>query len=368
MAFFSRPDLSSIQFKQLEGSVLTLSGQTQIATTSGLTLTDGSGNDIILTASGASDNFDVLTYCNGVISLQTPTASGGTGIYDCSSPTTYAVGGLPADTAIYGSGITTILECILVPTLNPALASPSLSSFTISPSILLYEMGTVIDVTGTTDFYAGSINPQYTSASSCRSNGVFGYSYNNFGVSEYNTCSLPTGIHSFGAYTINSPSNLISSSIHYCDGVQPKNSSGGNYNSPLPSGYTSSSSKTISGVHPWFWGTSITAPTIGQSLIDNLTCKCVQNSNNTIIVNNFNVDGEYIWFAIPDTSTTKTRWWGENNVSNVGFIPGSLFPAGVVSTVDSPSCDVPSCWTGIQYCFYISSYPTDINYGMTFCN
>ena len=370
MGFFARPNLENLQFKQLEGSVLTLSGQTQIATTTGLTLATGTtGGGIIITASGASNNFDVLTYCNGVISLQTPTASGGSGIYDCSSPTTCAVGGLSADTAIYGSGITTILECILVPTLDPTLTNPSISSFTISPTTLLYEVGAVSNVTGTTVFNAGCICPQYTALSDCRSNGVTGYCYSNFGVCEYNTCSLPTGIHSFGANTIGLGNNTISSSIHYCDGVQPKDSSGDDYNSPLSSGYTSSSSKTISGIYPWFWGTGTTAPDVStsgctQCLIDSYTCKCVACSTGTIIVSNFGVTGKYIWFATPYASSSKTCWQGANNPSNNGVIPGALFPAITSWNVISPE----SCWGSTSYKIYVSGYATDISYGMTFYN
>ena len=45
MPFFARPNLTDEQFKQLKGDneILTLSGQTRIATTSGLTLSDGAG-------------------------------------------------------------------------------------------------------------------------------------------------------------------------------------------------------------------------------------------------------------------------------------------------------------------------------------
>jgi len=366
MTFFARPNLSDEQFKQLSGTVLQLSGQTQIATTSGLTLTDGIGNNIIVTASGASDNFDVLTYCNGIISLLPPTASGSTGIYTCASPSTCSVGGLSGGTSISGRTISSILEEILVPTLDPTLTNPSLSSFTILPTTLLYEMGTIISVVGTTVFNAGCINPQYTALSDCRSDGVSGYTYINFGVTTYESSPTKT----FGGI-INSSSTELSSTICYSGGTQPKDSSGANYDSPLSAGSTSPATKTICGVYPWFWGTDAVAPDVStsgctQCLIDSYTTKCVENSNGSIYVNNFNVSGEYIWFAIPSASIAKTCWQGANNVSNNGIIPGSLFPTGCDSVVDSPH--IPSCWTTISYSFYVSNYATDINYGMTFCN
>ena len=368
MTFFSRPDLSNLQFKQLNDSTLTLSGQTQIATTSGLTLTDGIGNNIIVTASGASDNFDVLTYCNGIISLLPPTASGGSGIYDCSSPTTCAVGGLPSNTPIYGSGITTILECILVPTLDPTLTNPSLSSFIINPTTSLYEMGTIITVTGTTGFNAGCIDPQYTALSDCRSNGVSGYTYSDFGVTSYDS----SPIHTFGPNTINSPSNIISSTIHYSGGTQPKNSSGANYDSPLSAGSTSPATKTIRGIYPYYWGTLTCAaaggvgrPTaccikdgITDGTLANGTCnKVVSCSTNTISVTFGSTASDYLWFATPVASTTKTCWYvdalNNNLIGGVVDPGGNLFPVpDTVTGVNS----FESCWSGESYKIYVSNY------------
>jgi hypothetical protein len=40
MGFFARPNIDNIQFKQLAGTTLTLSGTTQIATSGGLELID----------------------------------------------------------------------------------------------------------------------------------------------------------------------------------------------------------------------------------------------------------------------------------------------------------------------------------------
>ena len=121
MSFFARPILDNTQFVQYNDSVLTLSGQTQIATISGLTLTDGVGGYVPIIATGGSNNY-VLTYDNTggspVIRLKESTASGGTGVYDCASPTTCTVGGLPAGTAIFNCPINDILQCIDNPKSN----------------------------------------------------------------------------------------------------------------------------------------------------------------------------------------------------------------------------------------------------------
>ena len=103
-----------------------------------------------------------------------------------------------------------------------------------------------------------------------------------------------------------------------------------------------------------------------QCLIDSYTCKIVANSIGSITVSNFDVTGEYLWFAIP-VGNTKTCWQGANNVSNNGLIPGTLFPTPISMNIVSPE----SCWgisPLIYYEIYVSNYATDIDYGMTFCN
>jgi len=128
-SFFSRPNITNEQFKQLGGpnNIITLSGQTQIATASGLTLTDGLGGYIPVIATGAT-NYDVLTYCNGRITLL-PASGGGSGVYSGASPTTCSVGGLNQGSAILGCSISLILEKILVPAI-PVSTSLSVVSST----------------------------------------------------------------------------------------------------------------------------------------------------------------------------------------------------------------------------------------------
>jgi len=377
MGFFARPRLSNDQFVQHNDDVLTLSGQTQIATTTGLTLTDGVGGYVPIIATGGTE-FDVLTYRGGQIILEPSSASGGTTIYTYSGETTCAVGGLGVGQFLVGDELKDIIQCMVSPTLNPTLSDPSISSLYLIPALpTVYEYGTQLALSGCTDFNPGSINPQYSSACSCRSNGAYCYTYDVFGTpcACISTIPAPSNLMPFGTQTINSPSNSISVTVHYCCGTQPKDSSGGNYCTPLPSGSTnlctslSVAQKTLTGVYPWFWGTSTTAPNVStsgcsQCLINSYTCKCVASSTGNITVTNFNVTGKYLWFATPYASATKTCWQGANNVSNNGIIPGGLFPAPTSWNIDSCS----SCWSGVCYKIYVSNYATNINYGMTFCN
>lgn len=370
-SFFARPNLSDEQFKQLNGTTLTLSGQTRIANVSGFSISDGSTYIPIIVTGGTYN--DVLTYRNGQIVLAESTASGGTGVYTCASPTTCTVGGLPAGCAIYGCSVVDILQSILVPTVPPAVVAPFHSAFSVSPSTSIYEIGTCISLCITSCFSRGSIIPQYCGACCFRSGLASAYNYVDFGVPTVVSSIACCNCHALSTYQINTPTNTISGSITYSSGATPAyNSSGGIFAAVLTSGITTPTrSCTITGIYPWFWGYSTAAPTINQALIDSIStcgCKCVGSSNGSINVDNFNVTGKYIWFAIPSTSTIKTSWQGANNPSNNGFIPGALFPAGIACTVNSPSCDAPSCWTAQSYSFYVSSYATSINYGMAFNN
>jgi hypothetical protein len=116
MPFFARPNLDDVQFKQLPGSELNLSGLTNISSWSGLTLSDGASGSVIITASGATPASDgqVMTYRGGIIALE-PTAASGDSRYYGMSPTTTTVGGLPTGSAISGCTIECILQTILVP-------------------------------------------------------------------------------------------------------------------------------------------------------------------------------------------------------------------------------------------------------------
>lgn len=119
MPFFARPNLDDVQFKQLSGTTLTLSGQTRIVTWSGFTITDGYGGNVIVTARGATGSTsdgNVLTYRGGIISLEGSSTSGESRYY-CASPTTCTVGGLLAGSTISGCTIAGILESILVPSI-----------------------------------------------------------------------------------------------------------------------------------------------------------------------------------------------------------------------------------------------------------
>lgn len=379
MTFFARPDLSSIQFKQQTDSELILSGITRIATISGLTLTNGIAGgghrDVIVTAEGATGGTTtgyVLTYDGNKIKLMQSAASGGT-MYTGNSPASATLGGISGGTKLSGRTISSILQELLIPTLNPTLTIPS-STFTISPTTTPVEIGTVLHITGSSTFNRGCINPQYTTLSNKRSGLPKSYDYIAFGCTCSPVTPSPLGnlsnIYAFNPFTATT-TNTISACVSYYSGATPKNSAGSTYCSALASGSTTPITRTVTGIFPYFYGTGSTVPIVGQTLI-NGACKCVGVSTGDIVVTNYGVTGKYIWFAIPSGSTSsvsKTKWQGSNSPSNCGTIPGDLFGAETRLKINSPSsCWVALCPSGVWYRFYISNYPTSISYGMTFKN
>jgi len=118
MPFFSRPDLSDIQFKQLPDSELHLSGITYFMKSDGLQLADGSGNTIPIIATGATSGH-VLTYINdggtGKITLL-PGGAGGDPLFDSHRSTTRV--GIP-DVTINGDTVKEFLEGYFFPAVAP---------------------------------------------------------------------------------------------------------------------------------------------------------------------------------------------------------------------------------------------------------
>jgi len=249
-----------------------------------------------------------------------------------------------------------------------------ISANSISRITSIYEVGTTIPSLDVCSSYnAGAINPQYTAASDCRSDGVIGYCYTStYGqVDGYYVDGVTLHVEHATTYIISAGTQTWITSACHCAGVQPYDSKGDPYMSGLTTGFTSTDDSSITGIYTWFWGThpSGTAPDVStsacaQCLLNSYTCNCLGSSTSTINVNNFNATGEYLWFAIPSCATSKTSWEDVTNPSNVGTIPGTLMANPAIQSVSSPD-GLP--WT-CNYEFYVSNYATNVNYGIDFYN
>lgn len=116
-----------------------------------------------------------------------------------------------------------ILRDILSPILYPVLVNPSAVLSATGPKLL--EKGDILNTVVTVTFDRGKINPSY-GTSGYRSGPAIAYSLNGSEDQEENSFF----------YTIREGDATLQASVKYSEGEQPKDSSGEDYDSPLPAG------------------------------------------------------------------------------------------------------------------------------------
>jgi hypothetical protein len=364
MSFFARPNLDDVQFKQLTGSTLTLSGTTRIVSTGSLQFQSGSTYIPIVITGGT--NYDVLTLVSGKLILQTPSSGASTGYYTCRTPSTVCVGGISVGTTLTGKTIACILEEMLVPLCNPSIIGPS-SVFSItSPSASIFEIGYNLTANTCTTFSRGSVIPQYCGTSPYRSGIPHGYCYIDFNSTPYFSGSSALSLlYTFPVYSVCSGSKTAYGRVYYTSGHTVLNSTGGTYLPALPSGYTTGTtiSKTVCGILPWYWGKKST---------NNITCSDIATgtkgtlsipASGTLPITYNSSPTDYLWFAVPNGTPVKTCWYvnGTNNGCIGGT--GNLFATSCSQVVTSAQ----GCWAGCTYMVYVSCIPTGTAVGVPMC-
>lgn len=259
--------------------------------------------------------------------------NGNSGIYNGSSPTTQTVGGIAAGTNITGKTFEQLFQDLLTPFQNP-----NFTSFSISGQATLIEVGTSLSGSKTftwTTSNSGNVATNSVAVRDVTANVLLASSLANDGSESI----------SIGTITNSSP-------ITQQWRVEATNTQGGSLNS---------SNFNVNSTYPYFYGKlSGSRPTSNQTLIDSGT-KVVGNSGSTISVPYSSTSSEYIWFAIPSTSTSKAIWYVNalNNGSIGGSVDpgGNLFPAFDTVSIDSST----SLWSGVNYKVYVSNYPSEVN-------
>lgn len=126
--------------------------------------------------------------------------------------------------------------------------------------------------------------------------------------------------------------------------------------------YTSTNTKTLTGVYPYFYGkVADVQPIADQALIDSGT-KVVASSAGNITIDFNSANNEFCWFAIPESSSAKNTWYV--NALNNGTIwqPWDWFPTNVIIPVTSPD----GYWTNINYRVYVANYVSAVTDPVTF--
>jgi hypothetical protein len=116
MSFFTRPDLSDIQFKQMSGSTLTMSGLTNF---SGILKSKNVEIDASLTGATSAITGHVLTYLAGKIRLAPAGSGSGDSTFDSNRTTTRS--GIPA-VNVGGATVKQFLEGYFFPSVPPTVS------------------------------------------------------------------------------------------------------------------------------------------------------------------------------------------------------------------------------------------------------
>ena len=264
-------------------------------------------------------------------------ASGST-TYQCASPSTCTVGGLPAGSSLTGCGLDRILEQILTPYI-----APSFSSFSNSGVPSTVEVGCVISGTKlfTWGFSNGNVQPATMCVRSC-----------NITVGSGNTLALNISTSSPQTVTINTTTfTSYGQQQSWCGSAKNTNLS-----------QFGSGSYITTALLPYYWGLC-TCP--GPSGANRPIASCAMVLTGTKVLAgtagsfsiSFNSTGnDYLWFAVPTVAgADKTTWF--INPSNCGLIGGgigagcNLFPVPDPVSVTA----LNGCWSSCPYKVYISN-------------
>jgi hypothetical protein len=253
-------------------------------------------------------------------------------IYDLASPATITVGGVPSGYVLTGKSTSEILEKMLV-----VYQAPTFSAFSITGQSTTIEVGVALSGSKTFTWATtnnGNITPNTLSIKDVDANNVLAS-----GLSNDGTESITIG-------TITNTSPIIQDWE-----IRGTNTQAADFTRTF----------TVSSIYPYFWGkvasggaaSGVNRPASNQALINSGT-KVVASSTGTITIDFNSTSDDYIWFAIPSTSTSKTKWYiSALNNGNIGG-GSDLFPSATVLSIDSPTV----LWNGVSYKIYISNYQT----------
>lgn len=266
-----------------------------------------------------------------------------------------------------------VLDTILFPELLPTYTVPTLS-FSYSQSGIK-EVGVLISqelsVSGIKNdagvFTSLVINRDSSEIESDSSPSATAYSSipSQFGYSDPNNPNYSYTMEYTDSYAVSLGNTVWDSSGSFNAGLAKKNSKDVadsrsaallSVNAPQSAGSLQSASATVTGIYPYFWGKTSSAPSaasIADAIAAGTETKVLAVSSGTVQAT-FDAAAEYVWFAHPASETTKTKWF--NTALNQGTIgAGQFILSPVTNDVDSPD----GYWSGVSYKIYVSDYATN---------
>jgi len=207
-------------------------------------------------------------------------SGGGSGTYDTSLDPSLAmptsVGGIPAGTKVSdlsGDTFIQLFDNLLFPTVNPTFVAPN-NAFADNQGPY-EEIGDSINITFTASFSRGQILLS-GSFQDYRSGLPNTYNYTGSGLPATVSSVNLSDIRSVTGYIVLPGIQSWTNTVSYDAGVQPYDSKGNPYNSPLAAGTTTAKSVSLEGVYPLF-GTTVNISTLTkQTLVSMISGNNIQ--------------------------------------------------------------------------------------------
>ena len=364
----------------------TITGGTYFSGTSTIQLTDNLGNNIDIT--GITTSTDISVSANTGLGIVDPST-----LYTIYNSTLSSdlemasnVGGINAGTTVAdltGQTFVQLFNDLLFPTVLPTYTVPTITTNGISSQTL--EVGTTesINFTGVgTKNDAGeftSIRLRKNSSDVVTDNSPtegsatdipdqFGFTNNNNPNHTYTsnaftetlTVPAPTGSNTSSSTTYDAEGDCNAGVVKKDNkGNDDTRSFGTNSNTPQAARTNlDASNRTITGVYPYWYGTSSTQPTV-SSILDAISggtankSSITNNQDGTLTIT-FNASSEFLWFAHFEEYNTKQSYY----VSDLN--KGNFGSSGLFNTFSTGNADSPDgYWTNVGYKIYIGNYQTE---------
>lgn len=173
---------------------------------------------------------------------------------------TLSVGGVKiGDVFEKGTLLEDVIRNVIAAVLYPTFVAPSASIS--SPGNKILEDGAVSEVTFTVAFNRGNIAPAY-GTSGYRSGPATGYILNNGAEQSGNTFRI----------NVSQDNRSFQARVNYAEGDQPKDSSGADYESPLPAGSITTNTITYEFVNA-LWSNTVSIWTIAKEALVSKSAK-----------------------------------------------------------------------------------------------
>ena len=280
-----------------------------------------------------------------------------------------------------GLSMTAVFNKLLFPTLDPAYTQPTASLADSAPSTV--EIGSTVNNTLTLELIKNdsggydSVSPSITSSlsGSLTVGGVTTTSVQNlpdqFGYPNANNDNFKYTCTATDNFTMPASGSVTyTSSIGYNAGNQLKDSTGADSGTAVAAGSKTPTNPGVNGIYPYFYGLSTSNWTDYATAVAEVVAE-IQNPNgnatkvvagstgNISVAFNGTAGTDFMYFATPATSTTKTVWF--ENALNNGSIGGTSFSdpnRNLFSGPDTQSITT-TLWSGVNYKIYVALKSSD---------